>query len=412
MIGVDVGSKAVKWFDGRRFGTGLPTADNFITGISSKSLLTSRETYPICGGSKLERIILNEISSKLSIDESELSISYCPVFKRGKACELLIFVERKSSISSLDENLRERSRIITSDVVGTVSAASLLAKDSTILDAGVSKLSVVMMAKGIPQRIEIVRTGFSSFINDEGLFKSEVLPLLAQRIMLIGGGALNEDFKSILSKNNIDFEIPTIEPFGKLTPLYFNAYGLQNFSSSPCKARFEESFILNSAIVRKNKKSIIAALSILGISLIVLTASGIAEFLSAKTDYQRSVKQFNKEVSSIIGSKTIIDPDIQVSQKLKSLTKLSDFLLMNKPNILRCVHYISNSVPERVKVLSLSANIKSETFIVKGKSFSNKNLYAFESKLRAFFKNVTSSIKHSNGKVIFTLKLNGVKGEL
>ncbi|MEO2066598.1 MAG: hypothetical protein ABGX17_08900, partial [Desulfurobacteriaceae bacterium] len=161
MIGVDYGSKEVKWFDGKRFGKGLPEKRGLTVGLSSVNTLIKETSFPLCRGRQIEKLVINEVTADIPVDPSLLSVAYCPVEKLEKGCRFLIFVEKREVIDSLPEWLRETS-LITLDLIGTAAAVNLHYKRErvAVLDAGEGKLSLLKFEDGVIKKAEIFRGGF------------------------------------------------------------------------------------------------------------------------------------------------------------------------------------------------------------------------------------------------------------
>ncbi len=407
MIGVDWGSSTVKWFDGKNFGTGIPEGRSFTVGISSSQLLVKSSFYPICSGSKLKKLILNDVATDLSVEPEELSVAFCQTEKLERGCNFLIFVEKRERLRELPEEILSKSQV-TVDVLGGISAALTLSETFTLIDAGSKKVAVAIVKDGKVERLEVLRGGYAYHLNSGELF-SLIEEVVQGTVFLTGGGALSEEFKKELSKV-VSFTVPELELFGRETPLYFNAYGLYNFRKSPCKAFFK-SFSFLSQDFLKEKKRLLFVGGAVGLSLLAITGGLFFNYLSVKRDYYLEKKAFKKELSKIAGGE-LIAPEIQIPEKLNSYRDLADFLKINEPPLLYYINGISNSVVKGVKVLAVEGTLSSGSFTVKGRADKDSSLKAFVDNLRRYFKKVAiSSTKSTGGRISFTIRAEVGSGD-
>jgi hypothetical protein len=414
VIGVDYGSSLVKWFDGKEFGTGIPKVGSISLGITSKGTLIKVSEYPLCKGKNLEQIIANEIEAETGISSKEFSVAYCPLEKVDSGCKLLVFVERKSHLESLENDVYEKARHVTVDVVGMISATHSIYGESfsgTVVDAGASKISVAKFTDGKVSSIEVIRAGFESMLGHEDL-TARFKRIAGKEFVLIGGGALDDSLVEFLKGKGIRFEVPEISPFGELTPLYYNSYGLWRFRLSSCRADFKKFHFISSEILSRYKREITISLISLIVSLLLLTAGEYLRFSAAKQRYKALDAALKREISGAIGDGKVVAPKIQLNQEFEKLKKKVSFYLLDSPSLIGMVGSISSSVVKGVNVYSLSVSAVEETAKISGISESNNSLNEFRQKLIKYFKNVTiSSSKKVKGGIKFTIEVQGVKVE-
>ncbi|MEO2069095.1 MAG: hypothetical protein ABGX27_06235 [Desulfurobacteriaceae bacterium] len=406
MIGVDVGSSKVKWFDGKNFGFGNLKGKREIVGITSRNLYVKKAFYPICKGSQLKKLVINDVLSELDTAENEVSVAFCPIGKKEKGCEFLVFVLKKEEIEQF-----ESANTLTLDIAGTINAVSLLYGEEkiTVVDAGAGKVSVIQFEKGIVDNIEIIRSGFPFLLKDTSFFRDRVVPFLKGKVLLVGGGALNEKFLELFKKFCPSLEIPNIEPFGKDTPIFFNAFGLYHFRKSPCKPTFKEFSIFSSKFWTEHKTAILFSIASLLASGFFYTASLVLSFLAEKKDYRLTLKEYKRTVESIINEKALA-PKLQVSQKYSKVQELKDFFLLNKPSVLFPIEKIGKSIDPLVKILKIEGSIESENFSILGVASSEKDLDKFREKLSSYFEKITvNKVKKVEKGIQFTMSLSGVK---
>ena len=406
MIGIDYGSSAVKWFDGKNFGVGIPEGRSFTVGISSSQVLVRESFYPLCSGSKLKKLILNDVSADLSVEPEQLSIAYCKQEKLENGCRFFVFVESREGIENIPEEILSKSQV-TVDVLGGVAGILSLREDTfTLVDAGNKKIAIVNVEGGKIENIEIFRGGFKYHLSSGEVF-SYIKEVAKKKVFLIGGGALSEEFRSKLS-GLTPFTVPRIEPFGEETPLYINAYGLYNFRKSPCKAFFK-SFVLLSEDLLKDKKKLLFTGTATFFSLLAITGGLFTSYVSARRDYFLEKRTVNRELSKVLGEK-VLAPEIQIPQKLNHYRELAKFLKVNTPPLLYYIDGISRSVVSGVKVLALDGSLSSGQFTVKGRAKDSEALKKFTENLKHYFRRVSvSSTKESKVGISFTLRAE-VKG--
>ena len=406
MIGVDYGSSAVKWFDGRNFGVGIPDGRSFTVGISSSQVLVRESFYPLCSGNKLKKIILNDISADLSVEPEQLSIAYCQREKLKNGCRFFVFVESKERIETLPEEVLSKSQV-TVDVLGGVAGILSLQENTfTLVDAGNKKIAVVNVEGGKIENIEIFRGGFKYHLSSEAVF-SYIKEVAKEKVFLIGGGAFSEEFKSKLS-GFTRFTVPRVEPFGEETPLYINAYGLYNFRKNPCKAFFRSLVFLSEDLLKEKKKLFFTGATTF-LSLLAITGGLFTSYISARRDYFLEKRILNNELSKVLGE-NVLAPEIQIPQKLNHYRELAKFLKVNTPPLLYYIDGISKSVVKGVKVLALDGSLSSGQFTIKGRAKDSESLKKFTENLKHYFHNVSvSSTKESKAGISFTLRAE-VKG--
>ena len=410
MIGIDVGSEKVKWFDGKKFGFGYPQEKKSFVGISSKSLYVKKASYPICKGSQLKKLIVNDVISELDVDEEKISVSFCMTEKKEKECEFFVFVVKKEEIENF-----ENVSYLTLDVVGAIASSLILYKEEeelTIVDAGSKKFSITCIKNGKLENLEIVRLGFKFLSKNSSFLEERLVPLLKGKVILIGGGALDEEFLKIFKKFCSSFEVPFFEPFGEKTPLFFNAYGLyhlKKLKSLSCKPSFKESSIFSSEVWRKHKTTIVASAVLFFLSGILFTFSLALELLTKKRDYLTVLKEYKKNVGQLIGEK-VLAPKLQISQKYSKVKELEKFFLLDKPSLLVPIEKLEESIDGSVKILDIEGSLDSETFSILGVSKDEKDIKELKEKFSIYFKKVNvDKVKRVEGGVQFTISLFGVK---
>jgi len=410
MIGVDAGTAVIKWFDGRKFGTGLKEEKNSITGVSSKTVFVKKSFYPVCRGSQLRKMILNDVSADIGVDPESLTISFCPVRKEKKGCEFLIFIEKRETIDSPDRSLRDSS-VITVDIIGAATAAAILygEEDLIIVDFGAAKTAILFLKAGKLKEVEIVRAGFPFLKKNRAFLEERIIPRLGKKVVVIGGGALDSEFMDILKENVQSPEVPEIEIFGKETPLYFNAFGLYHFRKASCKAAFKEFSLFSSEVFIKHKRALIASGAIIFAATILFTVSQFLTYIHEKKNYELVSKEYKKVVGKVLQEK-VLAPEIQVSQKLSKLKELKSFLLLDKPSILFSLSGISKSVVKGIKVLKFEGSAVSGSFRISGYADGEESLKVFTDKLSSYFEKVnTDKVKKVTKGIQFSISVSGVK---
>ena len=407
MIGIDYGSSEIKWFNGKAFGTGFPEGRSSTVGLSSSQLLVKESFYPICSGSKVKKLIINDVAADLSVDPKELSIAFCRKEKLDRGCNFLIFVEKRERLEELPPELLSKSQI-TVDILGGITAGLLLSETFTLIDAGKRKVAVVNVENGVIERIEIFRGGFEYHVNSEELF-SFIKDTAKETVFLTGGGAFSEEFKKALSES-VQFTVPEVEPFGEETPIYFNAYGLYNFRKSPCKATFKGLSIFSEEILKERNRLLLAGTAT-ALSLVALTGALFAGYLSAKKDYYAEKRELKEELSKVLGMK-LLAPEIQIPQEVEKYKQLKEFLRLGSPSILYYIEGISKSVVKGVKVLYLEGSLSSRQFTIKGRAKNDESLKTFTEKLKNYFKKVSvSSTRKTGSGISFTVKAEVKSGD-
>lgn len=410
MIGIDAGSAAIKWFDGEKFGTGLKEGKSFITGVSSKTVFVKKSFYPVCRGSQLRKMILNDVSADIGVEPENLTISFCPVRKEKKGCEFLIFIEKKETIDSLDRSLKESS-VITVDIIGAATAAAILygEEDLTIVDFGAAKTAILSLKAGKLKEVEIFRAGFPFLKKNKAFLEERIVPRLEGRVVVVGGGALDSEFMNILKEYVQSLKIPEIEIFGKETPLYFNAFGLYHFRKASCKAAFKEFSLFSSEFFIKHRSALITGGAIILAATILFTVSQFFTYIHEKKNYELVSKEYKKVVGKVLQEK-VLAPEIQVSQKLSKLRELKSFLLLDKPSILFSLSGVSKSVVEGIKILKLEGSAVSESFRISGYADEEKSLKVFTDNLSGYFEKVnTDKVKKVTKGIQFLISVSGVK---
>jgi len=410
MIGIDAGSTLVKWFDGEKFGTGLKEGKNFITGISSKTVFVKKAFYPVCRGSQLRKMIINDVSADIGIEPENITISFCSVRKEKKGCEFLIFIEKKEIIDSLDKNLKDSS-VITVDIIGAATAAVLLYREEnlTVVDFGATKTAILSMEGGKLREVEIFRAGFPFLKKNRAFLEERIVPRLEGKVVVVGGGALDSEFMNILKGYVQSLEIPQIEVFGKETPLYFNAFGLYHFRKASCKAAFKEFSLFSSEFFVKHRSALITGGAITFVATVLFTVSQFLDFLYEKKNYELTSKEYKKVVEKVLQEK-VLAPEIQVSQKLSNFKELRTFLLLDKPSILYSLSGISESVVEGIKILKLEGSAVSESFRISGYADEEKSFKVFTDNLSKYFEKVnTDKVKKVTKGIQFSISVSGVK---
>jgi hypothetical protein len=411
MIGVDVGSEVVKWFNGKLFGTGLPEERGVVAGVSSKTVFIKKAFYPLCRGHQLRKLLLNDISSDIGVLPEDIAVSFCPVKKEKEGCELLVFVERRETLEQIEESLKDLTAV-TVDIVGVATATRLIygEDDLTVIDAGVSKTAILELSGGRLTSVEVVRAGFKALRSSPSLLSDRIFPLLrSKRVILVGGGALDGDFVKLL-KEKFDVEIPEFEPFGKETPLYFGAFGLFHFRKSLCKASFKEFSILSSDFFTKNRKKLVASVLMVLSGLTLLTAAKYVAYLQVKGNYADFKREYKKAVEKVLGER-VVAPEEQLSQAISKFKRLRELLLIQKPSVLIYLKKISDSVVDGVKVLKVEGSSTSDSFKITGLSESSEVLGNFTERLKKGFSKVNTDVTKETSKGIkFTITVSGVKG--
>jgi len=394
MIGVDYGSSTVKWFDGKRFGTGLPEGRGLVVGLSSKTVLVKEAVFPLCRGKQLEKMVLNEVVSDLSVEPSQVAVAFCPAERLEKGCRHLIFVEKREFLEALPPEVKEGSTL-TVDLIGALSAVSLLypEEEVTVVDAGGGKVGFYRISNSQLNGVEVFRFGFDAFIER---FKNLPLPAVSGKLILVGGGALNEEFVELFKE--FYPEVPQIEPFGEETPLYFNAYGLYHFKKSPCRAAFAQPSLFSSELFQKNKRLFIRAGALIGLSLVLLTVAEVIRVKVARDDYLRAKRELKEKLSEFVGEKIVL-PDVQIPQKIRELEDLRALLKADRPSALIYLKAVADSLTEGVKVLEVKGSASSGQFTVVGRFESEGALEAFVSSLKEKFQKVSVSVDGQNFRI-------------
>jgi len=409
MIGLDLGTEKLKWFDGKRFGEGTPSGNAPLTvGLSSHTVLVRRAAYPICKGANLKRLILSDVTAELSLDPSQVAVSYCLAEKRESGCEFFVFVEKREFLKEVEGKFRYSG--ITLDLLGGLAAVGKLYGSALVVDAGAAKVAFYLVQEGRLRHLEVLRGGFNYYRENLSLLLNRLSPFLSEggKVLLIGGGALDDDFKEALSPK-VDFEVPNFPPFGELAPLYFNAYGLYHFKSSTCKAYFSRSSLFDLEFLQKNRSLLLKAAAAGLASLFFITVGQLFSYLSAKKEYYALKGALKEELSKVLGE-PVLAPEIQVPQKLQELKELREFLLADRPPLLYYLHAVSSSVSDGVKVLSVEGSVRSGSFTVEGRAENGEALNRFVENLKKRFKKVSlSSNREVKGGVRFKLELSGVK---
>lgn len=410
MIGIDVGSAVTKWFDGETFGTGQIEGGNFITGISSRTVFIKESSYPVCKSRQLKRMILNDVSADIGINSDELLVSFCPVEVEKKGCKFLMFVEKKETIDSLDENLKDSSAI-TVDFIGAATAASILygEENLTIVDFGATKTAIISLKGGRLRNVEVIRAGSPFLKRNRSLLYERIVPQLDGRVLVVGGGALDGELMGILKDCVQSVEIPEIGIFGKETPLYFNAFGLYHFRKASCKAAFKEFSPFSSDFFLKHKHALIASGIIALVATFFFTVSQIFNYIYAKGTYQLMSKAYKESVEKVLREK-VLAPKIQVSQKLSSFETYKSLFLLDKPSILFPISGISKSVVKNIKILKLEGSAVSESFRVYGYADGEDSLNSFTNNLSKYFEKVnTDEVKKITKGIEFSISVSGYK---
>ncbi len=410
MIGVDVGSEVTKWFDGKLFGTGLPEKRGIVAGISSKTVFIKKSFYPLCKGHQLRKIVLNDVSSEIGVSPEEIAVSFCPVRKEKEGCQLLVFVEKRKNLELLEESLKDLAAI-TVDTIGVATAARLIygENDLTVIDAGASKTAVVELSGGKLNSVEIVRAGFGTLKRDFSLLEERVFPLVkSKEIILVGGGALDDDFVRLL-KERLTVEIPQEKPFGKETPIYFGAFGLFHFRKSSCKASFKELSIFSSEFFTKNKGKLLASAFMILSGLFFLTTAEYVSYLQVKGDYADFKREYKKAVERVLGEK-VVAPEEQLLQATSKFGRLKEILLLDKPSVLVYLKNISEAVVGGVKVLKVEGSSTADSFKLSGIAKDSEALRKFTDKLKRKFSKVNTDVSKETSKgVKFAITVSGVK---
>jgi len=395
MIAVDYGSFKAKWFDGKNFGEGLPSS-RFLLGLSSSRLFIKESSFPICRGKNLQKLIANEVSSELAIEPDEFSTAFCPVEREeGGGCRFLILVARKRDVEEFS-----RAVSVSADIVGTVAAVSKLLsgeKELTVIDAGASKVSLLNFKGGVLREVKLFRGKYSNSIPFLSSVKRE------KRVVLIGGGALDEEF---ISQIPFKVEILRFSPFGRLTPLYFNAFGLYHAKSSPCRAFFKSPSLFSSEFLEKNKRLVAFTGAALILSGLFITASTALRLYAAKRDYEITKRELLSALSSELGEKVVL-PKEQVLQKLERLKRLREILKIDSPSILLYLKAVADSLPRSgILVAEVNGSASLDQMKIVGFSSREEALKEFISNLRKHFEKVNLSV--SDGPK-FKIEARGLK---
>ncbi|SMP14012.1 hypothetical protein SAMN06265339_1239 [Desulfurobacterium pacificum] len=413
MIAVDVGSKLVKWFDGSSFGTGIPAnLKNAVVGVSSKNVFVKESFYPVCKSAALKKLIVNDVCSDMLVSPDDISVAFCVVEKLNKGCRVLVFVEKKGSLE--EKKLTDNYKILTLDLIGGINAAHLLYEgdEFSLLDIGASKVAVVNFRDGNVVNMEVFRVGFDFLKKNNSYLTDRVFPLIESKsVILCGGGALDEQLVGLVS-TRFDVEIPEISPFGKETPLYFNAYGLFHIKKSPCPAFFSQSSFFKSDFLEKHKKEIIFAGTSTAAGVLLLLLSQGVQLLACKDFLKREETILKSKLEKILGEK-VVAPDIQLSQAISNLKEEKKFFAVDKPSVLTVLKKISDSVVSGIKVYRVEGSVDADSFTVKGYADTENSFTSFVNNLKERFENVSnvSTTSTSNNSLKFTLTVSGVKRE-
>jgi len=405
MIGLDYGSSTVKWFDGKRFGEGIPKGRGFVVGLSSLNALVKRVSFPICKGRQLEKLILNEVASDLSVEPSTLSVAYCPVERGEKGCTFLVFVEKREALERLPKTLRESS-LLTLDLLGAASACNLLYPEQnlTVVDSGEGKTSLLRVEKGQLTDAEVIRGGFKFLLKSPDRLLSKIGR--DENLLLVGGGALSSEFRELFKGYN--WEVPSFSPFGELSPLFFNAFGLYHFKRAKCKAAFVKPSLFSSELFQKNKEILVSASVVTLLSLLLFSFGELLELKAAKEEYELLKSSVRKELSQLLGERVVL-PEVQVPQKLSQLRELERLLRVDEPSVLLYLRAISDSLPKGVKLLELSGSVSSAQFTLSGRAESQEALSEFTQRLKERFEKLSTSVSKEGKQLKFTITLWRVK---
>jgi hypothetical protein len=405
MIGLDYGTSGVKWFDGKKFGEGIPKGRGFVVGLTSLNALVKKASFPICRGRQLEKLILNEVSSDLSVEPSTLAVAYCPVKKEEKGCTFLIFVEKREALENLPNPLKEGS-FLTLDVLGAASACGALYPDLklTVVDSGAGKTSLIRVDKGHLTDAEIIRGGFSFLLKSPDRLLSKIGR--DENLLLVGGGALSSEFRGLFKGFN--WEVPKFSPFEELSPLYFNAFGLYHFKRAKCKASFLRPSLFSSEFFRKNRELLVSASVVTVFSLLLLSVGELLELKAVKEEYELLKSSVRKELTRLLGEKVVL-PEVQVPEKLSQLKELKKLLKVDEPSVLLYLKAISDSLPEGVKLLELSGSVSSAQFTLSGRAENQEALSKFTERLKERFEKISTSISKEGKYLKFTITLWRVK---
>ena len=417
MIAVDVGSKLIKWFDGSSFGVCDKESFKFpaslkgaVIGVTSKSVFVKKAVYPVCKVSALKKLILNDISSDMMVSPEQISVAFC-VLKREKAgCEVLIFVEKKEHLE--EKKLTDEYRILTLDLVGGISAVSLVYEgdEFSYLDVGASKTAVVNFADGRLKSVDVLRVGGGFLKREPSYLKERLLPLIGSKNVIVsGGGALDGELIKLMSQH-FEIEIPTFSPFGEKTPLYFNAFGLFNLKKSPCPASFSETSLLRSDFFEKHKKEILFASISLGAGISFFLLSQFLQYVACRQLLTKEENLLKTKLEKVLGEK-VVAPDIQLSQAISNLKEEKKFFGVSNPSALFVLRKISDAVIPGIRIYKVKGSVYSDSFNIKGYADSEKDFGTFVNNLKKRFKNVSnvSTSSASNNSIKFSLTVSGVK---
>ncbi len=410
MIAVDFGSEIVKWFDGGNYGIGEPPGGRKVIGLSSRSVFVKKAFYPVCKGSSLKKLILNDVSADMGVPVEEVQVAYCPIKKLEKGCEFWVFVEKSSYLREIASTVGENS-LFTVDILGAVVASFELYGDEefTLLDAGASKVAVISVKEGKPVSIEILRTGFKSLLESPKLFEEKIEPFLKSPVVLIGGGALKKEFRSFIEKKVSAVKVPEISPFGSETPLFFSAYGLYKFRKSHCRATFKEPSLFSSEFLERAKVPIIVSSVLFLSSLLIYTVSLYLTYLSVKRDFYRYKNSFYSAIESVLGEK-VLAPEIQIEQKISRLERLRSLFFLDKPGLLRYLAGISDSIVNGITVVKLDGDISTDSFRIGGYADDSNRLSEFRGNLLKRFAKVNVDMsKEVDSKIKFLITVSGVR---
>jgi len=404
VIGVDAGTSAVKWFDGKSYGTGFPKGKGIITGISSKSVFVKKAVYPVCRGRHLKELILNDVSADLGLPPEELGIAFCPAGRKGKGCEFLVFVERAEN---LKKSRLENSAILTVDVVGTANCALLTHADTAcIVDAGKAKTAILELEGGRLKGVEIVRAGFEALLKKPDLLLNSGKLSSCGEVLLVGGGALSPDFRKLLSKV-AKVKVPVLEPFGEETPLYYGAFGLYHFRRANCRATFARHSLLQFRTLTENRKRLIASGVLTAVGVASLAGAYTASIVESRKTYFAVKERYSRMVEKVLGTK-VVAPEEQLSLAESRFLKLRRLLMADKPSILHYLSLISQAVPEGITVTELDGSLATGVFRVQGFAEKEEALTVFVENLKKHFGGVDISSSRSSGeKLHFVVTLKG-----
>lgn len=414
MIAVDVGGKLTKWFDGKAFGTGVPSnLRNAVVGVSSKNVFVKESFYPVCKPSALKKLIVNDVCSDMLVSPDDISIAFCVVEKESRGCKVLVFVEKRESLEK--KKITDDYKILTLDLIGGITAANVLyeGEEFSLLDVGASKVAVVNFRGGSVLNVEVFRVGVDFLKRNISYLTERVFPVIKSKsVILCGGGALDGEITNLVTEQ-FNVEIPEISPFGKETPLYFNVFGLYHFKNAPCPAFFSQASIFRSDFFEKHKKEVFFTGVSATIGIFLLLLSQGVQLLACENLLGKEEKILKKELEKVLGEK-IVAPDVQLSQAISSLKNERKFFALDKPSLLFVLKGISDSVVSGIKVYKVEGSVDADSFTVKGYANTEKSLADFVKNLKERFDNVSnvSTTSTSNGALKFTLTVSGVKSEV